>query len=198
MRDLDHDQRIAAILRVMQNVELSGLTVRQYFKEHAAPFGRVQYYQYKKAIAQRGIQGLCDQRSQGNHAKCTDEMKHCVKGVLTYQRSMPSSEVQQALVREFGTTVSLTVMNDVRRTHELSRSLDTLQPSGASEIVIALALASGFIETITDVVYRHVQTKKASESFAQSVSLPPDHCALRSQGRFTPAYNQSAEVSESR
>lgn len=198
MRTLEQDQRIAVILQVMKDVERSPLPVRQYFKETLTPFGRVQYYQYKKAIAQSGIQGLCDHRSQGNHVKFTDEMKHFVKGVLAYHRSMPSSDVHQAIIQEFGVSVSLTVLHDFRRAHELSRCPDTGQKSGASELLIALALESGFIETFTDVIYQHVQRKKASERFTNSVSLPPDHCELRSQGRFTAAYNRSAEVSGAR
>ena len=73
------------------------------------------------------LQGLYDQRSHGNSVKFTCDMKHFVKGLLVSHRSLTSSEVQQALANEFGATISLTVINDFRREHDLIRSQDVFQ-----------------------------------------------------------------------
>ncbi|MBU3967133.1 MAG: hypothetical protein KKG76_07155, partial [Euryarchaeota archaeon] len=74
--------RIAEIIHIMEYIEKSPLPVSQYFKERKLPFGRAQYYLYKKAMQERGIEGLIDQRNKGNHLKFTDEIKNFVKGLL--------------------------------------------------------------------------------------------------------------------
>jgi len=197
-RESKQHDRVAAILHVMQDVERSSLSVSRYFQEHTTPFNRPQYYLYKKALEQCGIQGLYDRKAQGNALKFTNDMKSFVKGMVEYNRSMTSSEVQEALKQEFGVSISLSVMNDFRRTADIQRSQPVFQESGAAELLIAFALESGFIDTLTDVIYQSVQQRQASKHFEQSRSLPLDHADLRSQGRFTSAYNHSPEVNASR
>jgi hypothetical protein len=111
---------------------------------------------------------------------------------------MTSSEVQRVLHREFGILFSITGINDVRRAYDLQRTEQAFQESGASELVIALALASGFIETMTDAIMHHVHHKRASESFGKSVTMPTDHAELRSHGQFTSDYNRAPSIRESR
>ena len=178
----------------MKEVERSPLSVNRYFEENATPFGRCQYHLYRKVLDQRGIQGLYDQRSQGNNVKFTPDMRNFVSGMLKYNRSMTCPEIQHALTDEFGVAVSTTVLNDFRRKHGLRRIRNGLQESGACEMVIALALDSGFLKTVTNVICRHVRQKRASEPFRASLSMPKDHSDLRSHGQFTPEYNQSPDV----
>jgi transposase len=198
MSKRNQHERVTAIVQTIQDVERSPLSVRQYFRERVTPFGRAQYYVYKKTLDEYGIQGLCDQRSQGHNVKFTKEMKSFVKGLLELNCSMTSSEVQRALQREFGILLSITGINDVRREYGLQRTEQTFQESGASELVIALALASGFIETMTDAIVQHVQHKRASESFGKSLTMPNDHAELRSHGQFTSDYNRAPSIRESR
>jgi hypothetical protein len=40
--------RIEEIIRIMEEIEKSSLSVSQYFKEIPVPFGQTQYYYYKK------------------------------------------------------------------------------------------------------------------------------------------------------
>jgi transposase len=192
------DDRVSAIMQVMKAVEQSPLSVSQYFQEHKSLFGRAQYYLYKKILEERGQQGLADQRHRGNNVKFTKEMKSFVKGVLGSDRSLTSSEIQAAIHNEFGVMISITGINDFRREADLGRISCSFQESGASEMVIALALASGFMTTITDAIYQCIQQKRGSESFRESFSIPKDHVELRVQGRFTSAYNTFPGVRESR
>jgi len=183
----------------MEEVDSSSLSINQYFKEKEVPFGRVQYYNYKKALRERGIEGLHDQRGKGNNLKFTKVMKNFVKGLLEYNRSVNSSEVQNAVKNEFGIAISNTVINDFRRENDLSwRGHSPLDESGASEIAIALALGTGLIDAITDSICLCVQKKRESEAFKESVSLQKDHPDLRSKGRFTSEYNNLSQVRESR
>ncbi|MGB2728349.1 MAG: hypothetical protein WBD09_07715 [Halobacteriota archaeon] len=107
------------ILQVMDELENSPLSINQYFKEKDVPFGRAQYYLYKKARRERGIEGLHDQRSKGNNLKFTNEVKNFVNGLLEYNRSMTTSEVQNAIKNAFGIDISNTVINDFRRENDL-------------------------------------------------------------------------------
>lgn len=188
------------ILQVMEEVESSSLSVNRYFKQKEAPFGRVQYYNYKKALRERGEEGLHDQRSKGNNLKFTREMKSFVKGLLEYNRSMNSSEVQSAIENEFGIVLSNTTIKNFRRENDLSwrRSHNPLNESGASEIAVALALSTGLIDTIAGAICLCVQKKRESNTFKESVLIQKDHPELRSKGRFTSEYNKLPWVRESR
>jgi transposase len=187
----------------MEGVESSSLSINQYFKEEETPFGRVQYYNYKKALRERGEEGLHDQRSKGNHLKFTNEMKNFVKGLLEYNRSISSSEVQNAIKNEFGIAISNTVINNFRRENDLcwvrpKREHKPLNESGASEIAIALALGAGLIDAITDSICLYVQKKRESQGFKESALIQKDHSELRSKGKFTSEYNKLPQVRESR
>jgi hypothetical protein len=125
-------------------------------------------------------------------------MNNFVKGQLSFHKSLTSKEVQQALTKEFGISISLTVINDFRRVHDLIRIQEIVLESGASDMLIALALDSGFINSITDIICQHVRQLKASDSFRESVSKPKAHSEQRSHGLFTSEYNRSLDVRTSR
>lgn len=194
--------RIAEIIRIMEDIEKSPLSVNQYFKERTSPFGRAQYYLYKKTMQERGIGGLIDQRNKGNHLKFTEKMKNFTKGLLNQNQSMTSEDVQKVIENEFGTSISITVINDFRRESDLSRvppqKDQPFMESGASEIAIALALEIGIIDVITESICFAVEKVKKSERFKESVINPKDHPDLRSKGRFTLQYNNSPKVRELR
>src|SRR3989304_3786513 len=107
--------RIEKIIRIMEDIEKSHLSVSKYFKEMKVPFGPTQYYHYKKAIEERGIDGLIDQRNKGNHLKFTEEIKNYVKGLLNRDRSRPSEDVENETNKESGASMSITGINDFRR-----------------------------------------------------------------------------------
>jgi len=187
----------------MKKVERSSLSVNQYFKEKDVPFRRAQYYLYKNILEKRGMEGLYDRRSKGNNLKFTGEMKGFVKGLLEYNRSLTSAEVQTALENEFGVTVSNTSIKDFRRKNDLSwvcskRKHVSLDESGGSELIISLALESGVIDVFTDLICECVERKRDSEVFKESALIQKDHPDLRLKGRFTSEYNNLPQVRESR
>jgi transposase len=97
---------------------------------------------------------LIDQRNKGNHLKFNDEMENFVKGLLNRDRSMTSKDVQNVISNEFGTTISITVLNDFRRRNNFTLIRPKIDPnpineSGASEIAMALAMETGIIDAIT-------------------------------------------------
>lgn len=188
------------ILRVIEEVEKSPLSINQYFKEKNVAFGRTQYYLYKNALMERGIEGLYDMRSKGNNLKFTNELISFVKGILEYNRSMTSTDVQNAIKNEFGVIISNTVIKNFRRENDLRlrNYHNPLNESGASEISIALALGSGLIDAISNSICQCVQKKRESKAFKKSAAIQKDHPDLRSKGRFTSEYNNLPQVRESR
>ncbi len=204
MPHLDKAARTSQILQIITDVKTSSLSVNQYFKENDTPFGRAQYYLYKKALEKKGIEGLCDGRSKGNNLKFTTEMQNFVKGLLKNKRSMKNSKVQDAMKSEFGITICNTTIKNFRRENNLNRIRPTnrVRPltfeSGGSEIVVALALGTGLIDTLGESIYQHVQKKKESTAFKNSILIQKDHPNLRSKGKFTSEYNNSPVVRESR
>ncbi len=203
MAHINKDVRASMILQVMDEVENSPLSINQYFKEKEAPFGRAQYFLYKKALREKGANGLHDQRGKGNNRKFTKEVKNFVKGLLDYNQSITSSEVKNAIKNEFWIAISNTVINDFRRENDLSwirpeSDRKPLDESGASEIAIALALDTGLIDAIADSICLRVQKKRESEAFKESALIQKDHPDLRSKGRFTSEYNNFPQVRESR
>jgi transposase len=195
--------RIEKIIRIMEEIEKSSLSVSQYFKEKPVPFGQTQYYYYKKIIEEKGKDGLIDQRNKGNHLKFNEEMKNFVKGLLNRNRYMTSKDVQNVISNEFRTTISITVLNDFRRRNNFTFIRpkivqNPINESGASEIAIALAMETGIIDAITDSICLGVEKVKESERFKESISKPKDHPDLRLKGKFTFKYNNSEQVRESR
>jgi len=138
----------------MKEVEESPLSVNQYFKVKDTPFGQGQYYLYKNVLDERGVDGLYDLRSKGNNLKFTNDIKSFVKGLIVYNRSMTSTEIQNAIKNKFGITISNTAIKDFRRENDLDWirpeiDLATSNESGASEMAVALALDIGLIDTIS-------------------------------------------------
>jgi len=172
-------------------------------KRKKPPFGRAQYYLYKKALREKGEAGLHDQRSKGNNLKFTNDVKNFAKGLIEYNRTMTSTEVQNAIKNKFGVIVSNTVIKNFRRENDLNwirpkMELKPFDESGASEIPIALALGTGLIDATTNAICQCVQKKRESETFKKSAAIPKDHLDLRSKGMFTAEYNKLPLVRESR
>jgi len=191
------------ILQVMKNVEESPLSINQYFKEKRAPFSQAQYYLYKKILKEKGIEGLSDQRCEGNNLRFTDDMKHFVIGLLEHTPSMRTTQVQNAIKNRFEIPISNTTIKDFRRKNDLSWVRPEINhisigESGAAEIPIALALGIGLIDVITDSISRCIKDKKESGVFENSARLEKDHTDLRSKGKFTSEYNKFPSVTESR
>lgn len=192
--------RIEKIIGILEDIEKSSLPLSQYFREKTVPFGRAQYYNYKKTIEEKGIEGLIDQRNKGNHLKLTQEIKNFVKGLLNRDRSLTSEDVQKEINKEFGISISITVINDFRRENNLTlirikENISPIKESGASEIAMALAMETGIIDAITDSICFAVDKMRESQKFKESASNPKDHSDLRIKGKFTKEYNKSPQVS---
>lgn len=200
---MDKINRPAQIIQAIKAIEDSPLSVNQYFKENDLPFNYTTYYSYKKIINDKGIAGLIDQRSKGNNGKLSDSIKSYVKGFLDNKRHTTSFEIKNIVENEFQVAISVRSINRFRQENNLSftpleRNNDPWSESGASEVVIALALQTGLIETISDFIYRRVQNKKRTKQFRENALLKKDHLSHRSKGKFTSSYNKLRNVRKNR
>ncbi len=71
---MTESDRIAEIIHIVEDIEKSHISVSQYFKERTVPFGRAQYYLYKKAMQEKGLKGLMDQTVSPKSSKNTDRI----------------------------------------------------------------------------------------------------------------------------
>jgi len=189
------------IIEAIKDIEKSPLSINQYFKEKDVPFSYTTYYNYKKTIKEEGIEGLSDKRSKGNNSKFTNEIKSYVKGFLENRGYIKSTEVQNKIKKEFKVEISIRSINRFRQQNNLTHfqgDNNSWDESGASEVVIALALQTGLVDIISDFIYRQVENKKRTKQFQDSVLLKKDHLNHRSKGKFTSSYNQLQIVRESR
>ena len=203
MANTERQTRLRNILNIMEDVKNSNLSENRYFKEKDTPFKRAQYYNYKRILKVDGVEGIIDQRSKGNNLKFTNEMKFFTKGLLKTQRTLTASEVIKVIEKEFEVSISEPTINNFRRENNLEWIRPEKKPrpwnrSGASEIPIALALGTGIIETISDMIYKYVQNMKESESFQNSIEIEKDRIDLRNNGKFTSEYNNDIGVRRDR
>jgi len=199
MTNMDQQTRLRNILNIMEDIKNSKLSENRYFKEKETQFKRAQYYNYKRILKEDGVEGIIDQRSKGNNLKFTNEMKFFTKGLLKTRRTLTASEVIMEIEKEFLVSISEPTINNFRRENNLEWMRPEKGPkpwnkSGAAEISIALALGTGIIETISDVIYTCVQKMKKSAPYQNSMEIQKDRIDLRNNGRFTSEYNNDIGV----
>jgi tRNA(Ile)-lysidine synthase TilS/MesJ len=149
------------------------------------------------------VVGLFDQREEGTNRIFTRDIQNYVKGMLQINRSIPSSEVKNVIANEFNKLISETVINDFRRENNLTWihpniNKEIWQKSGAAEIIIALALKSGYIDTIAQFIYTFAQNLKEIDKYQNSELIEKDLVELRSNGKFTADYNKEEKVRTSK
>ena len=190
------------ILHIIEEIENSPLSVKRYFEEKEVPFGYTQYYNYKKILKEKGIEGLIDNRTKGNHLKITGEISSYIMGLLDNKINLTSSEIREKIKKRFNVIISISAINSFRKENNLSwirpKKDSPSNESGASEIVVALAIHSGLIGTFSDFIYHMVERKRGTKEFKDSELKLKDHVDQRSRGKFTSHYNKLSQVKEDR
>jgi transposase len=198
---MPNPDKIKQIMDVFDEVEKSNLTVNQYFKMNKTPFSQKQYYIYKKKIKENGINGLTDKRINGNNLKLTPEIQSYIKGLIDTNRSIKSLEIENLVRKEFNLDISRNTINCYRKENNLiwvPSEKESVSKSGFGKILIALALHTGLIDKITDLLYQKIQNKKRTKMYRESSKLVKDQLSAREHGKFTSSYSKLKEVKESR
>ncbi len=119
-------------------------------------------------------------RHKGNNIKLTTEIKNYVKGFLENKRCVTSLEIRNKINKEFKIDISVRSINRFRQKNKLSLAWPpkkncSWNKSRASELVIALSLQTGLIDTISEFIYRRAQNKRRTKQFRESVLFKKDY-----------------------
>lgn len=192
------------ILTEIKKIENSPLSVRDYFNQNTVPFSRSQYYIYRKTLLQFGENGLRDKRTDGNNTKLTSRIKDYIITIVSENREIPSSQLQERIKTQFGISVTESCLNSFRsstsitRVRPLPKKIYTHQKSGGGEILTALAFFSHIIDIYTQTIIERMEEIRESELFEKNKNIPQDNLEYRQNGKFTCEYNQLSTVRENR
>jgi len=192
------EKRQSKILKLFKNVEESGLSIKEYFKNHLTPIGLKQYCRLKKRYAEQGIAGLEDQRQFGNARQIKTEEVKLVHGTLAYNRNLTSQSLQEELQNQWEITVSQRRIDQLRQQFNLTRiksktiKQETLQFAGI-EIFSALSQHVGILDHWNRTIQQRLQQVTKTQS--QKANTGADHIRARHRdGTFSPRYNRLASV----
>ncbi len=117
----DKAQRQKKILELIENVDKSTLTVKDYFASHRTPISLPQYYRIKKRYARQGAAGIEDRRRAGNARKLDPPKLELLRGVLTYNRHLTSEALKRELQEKWEIELDKSRIDQFRRQFDLIR-----------------------------------------------------------------------------
>ena len=101
------EQRVENIVKWIERIETSDLSVSKFLKTRNVPFSRAQYFNYKRRLEKHGSNGLMDRRLEGNNRKLTPKHEVFLKGCVSGNPEISLAELQQSLMDEFHCEISL-------------------------------------------------------------------------------------------
>ncbi len=191
------------ILKVINNINRSNLSVRKYFKVNPVPFSQSQFYTYCKILRKYGEEGLYDKRRDGNSTKLTQTIKDYITFVVKEDVSVSSSVVASKVQKEFKAVISRHSINNFRKSIGITRDVSLIkdewikQESGGGEIITSLAFHTQIIDLFTETIIQCVKDVRQLPSFTDKKNVK-DHPRYRSKGKFTTRYNKLKSVRENR
>ncbi len=199
--NFDKAQRQKNILELLEKIEKSSLTVKDYFKSHQTPISLPQYYRVKKRYAQQGVAGIEDRRQAGNARKIDPLKVELLRGVLTYNRHLTSESLKNELLEKWEIDLDKSRIDQFRRQFNLTRlktettEQETVQFAGI-EVFSALAQHIGILDCWKETIQRRMNQVKHSESFDDRNGYSKgDHVyARRKNGTFSPRYNRINKI----
>jgi hypothetical protein len=139
-------EKIAAVVDKIAGSE----SVDDYFRTHTVPFSRRQYFRYQARLANQGLAGLLDGRSQGNRRKLTPEAQAFLRGAHESNPQRSLDGLSRSLQNILGIEVNRsTISRFFRRVGDLIAWPRPQEPvrvkieGGGFEILAALAFHLG-------------------------------------------------------
>lgn len=161
------------ILRWLERIERSTLSAPAFFVKADVPFSLTQFYRYRKAFGDRGIDGLEDGRSRGNNLRIHPEAEGFLVGYAAAHPDATQGELRKALWERFGISISQPGLSQcmgrlgIRR--ERGSQVDTPStsaiPYAGFELVVGLAWHFRWPQWTAQVIREAVGV--ASERFAR-------------------------------
>lgn len=188
------------IARILQRIAASPLSVDEYFRRHAVPFSRAQYFRYKARFAAAGLAGLRDGRSQGNHHKLTPEAEGFLRGVHQTDPSQSLQALRACLATALGIEVDRSTVGrylgrvgaevEWPRRREPERRFTA---GGGFEIIGALALHLNWAQHTAQVIHQERERFRSTAAYQQE-RQGRDRQGRNPQGQFTGGYNRRADI----
>lgn len=203
------ESKPATIIKWIERIEKSDLTISAFFKTQAVPFSRMQYFRYKRRLEEIGPDGLVDGRSRGGNRKVTLEQEGFLKGCIKSDPDVSAGWLQDALMEEFQCVITLSGISRIMARIEPNRKRSIGRPSkavktrveynsmGGFELIIAVAHHLGWPKRTADVISQTVDAVKRSDEFGIS-SRNVNKKGKNKAGRFTGRYNRRRDVRECR
>ena len=203
---MNDTERIASIVKWVERIETTKLSLSEFFERKAVPFSRVQYYNYRRQLRESGLAGLKDQRKRGGNRKITLEQESFLRRCLKQNPDVALEWLQQALMEEFSCDLSVSAIGralariDPKLKRKVGRPAKLVKAQrtdsnalGGFELIVALAYHLGWPQRTADVICRAVDALKETEAFeanrGQANTKGKDKA-----GKFTGRYNRRREV----
>lgn len=194
-------KRSIEILQLFKRVEKARLSVKEYFATRLTPISLSQYYRLKKRFEEQGEAGLGDQRLEGNARKLTDEQVQLVRGILAYNRHLPSAAVQRELRRQWKIDLDRSRIDQYRRQWGLTRAPSPpppiqpeMVPFAGIEIFSALVHHVGILDAWNPLIQERLQQVKPTQRVDEETGRGDPSYARRRNGTFSARYNRIARI----
>ena len=189
------------IIKIVERIERSALSPKQYIQRYNVPFGVAQFYRYRAKLAKKGKEGLKDKRQDGNNRKLGREEIAFLRGFVKDRSEVSASEALRATADEFGTKVHRSTMSrmlkklGVASAKAKSEVVKKEQVSCAGfELIAALALHLNW-PTYTAQRVKEVVDRRRIQPQPR---YRPDKYGRNVKGQFTKKYNQRSSVRKMR
>ncbi|MBC8394791.1 MAG: hypothetical protein H8E17_19765 [Deltaproteobacteria bacterium] len=198
-----NNKRLHQILQLFKSVEESGITTKEYFKKHKPTISISQYFRLKKRFQEGGEADLVDQRQRGNARKISEEQVNLIRSVLTYNRHLPSSALEDDFKGKWGIELSRGRIDQLRRQLDLTRvkpktgEPETVQFAGI-EIFSALAHHVGIMQQWEETIHQRLEQVRQTERYGDGHGTGDHIYARRRNGTFSPRYNRIAHVRQTK
>jgi hypothetical protein len=191
------------IAAVVEQIARSPLSVAEYFKRHAVPFSKTQYFRYKARLANQGLAGLVDGRSQGNRRTLTTRAKDFIRGARAANAQVSLRQLAEGLQATLGLQVGRTTISRFLNAEGLTSErpptvrVEKIESAcGGAEIIAALALHLGWPQHAAQVLIQERERFRNSDAFREE-RVRRDQKGRR-DGQFTAAYNRRDDVRRTR
>ena len=197
----DKAKRQKEILELFESVEMSELTVKDYFASHKTPISLPQYYRINRRYDKYGVAGIEDQRQSGNARKLDPQHVKLLRVTLNYNRHLTSELLKQELYNKWDISLDKSRIDQFRRQFNLTRIKPKIvTPEIAQfigiEVFSALANHVGILESWKKTIQQRLDQVKETELYRDRGSRSTgDHIyARRRNGTFSPRYNRLSKI----
>jgi hypothetical protein len=188
------------IAAMVQTIADSGVSVDAYFRSHAVPFSRPQYFRYKARLAAGGLEALGDGRREGNHRKLGVEAERYLGAIHQANPRLSLQALGQSLAGALGIAVDRsTVGRCLQAAGEPIQWPRTPEPQslrsacGGFEIIAALAVHLGWAQHTAQVIVEERECFRRSSAYRQE-RVSRDRQGRDAEGHFTGEYNRRPDI----